>query len=424
MKKNGPTTLKIIVILILIFMNLVFASSGFSSEKGYYVAENGSDTNPGSTGRPWRTIQHAVRSTKAGDTILVRGGTYNEGEIWLRKEHGHGGRPGSFLVIKAYPGEKPIFVNGGRPFVIECDYVRIEGLQFRNGKGIAIRGGNRNGIQVVNNSFTGSGYAWGAVDSHGDNILLEGNECDIKGNTVGTQGHCYYIGNGDNITVRNNTARGMTGYGIHIFDQRRSEDPPNFERLIKGVIIEANTLSDSEQRAGIVVAAYDHARIENVIIRNNIVHDNAGGGILIREISKDIRVYNNTIYGNRGPAVFVGGDRQEVDTVAIRNNIFDISEVQERGATVYHVVADKSNPSIILENNLYWPMPLRIRNVSDSSSVVGAPGFKNTKQKDFHLEKGSAAIDKGLTLSDVPIDKEGTERPKGAGFDIGAYEYQ
>jgi parallel beta-helix repeat protein len=341
----------------------------------------------------------------------------------LRKEHGHGGRAGSFLVVKAYPGEKPIFVNGSRPFIIECNYVRIEGIQFRNGKGITIRGATRDGIHVVNNSFTGSGYAWGAVESHGDNILLEGNECDIEGSTVGTQGHCYYISQGTNIIVRNNIAKGATGYGIHIFDQRRSEDPPFLERLIRNVLVEGNVIADSEQRSGIVIAAYDHASIENVTVRNNVIFNNAYFGILVPGIAKNIKIYNNTIFGNKqGTAVYIKGKNHEVRNLRITNNIFDISSAQT--GSPFHVVSEDKNTEVIVINNLYWPKPVRLKNVVDSNPITGDPLFVSATDGDFHLKGGSAAIDKGISLEDVPEDRDGIKRPQSSAYDIGAYEYQ
>ncbi|WP_167859324.1 carbohydrate binding domain-containing protein [Paenibacillus cymbidii] len=44
----------------------------------YYVATNGSDSNPGTFDSPFRTIQHAADVTAPGDTVLIRGGTYRE----------------------------------------------------------------------------------------------------------------------------------------------------------------------------------------------------------------------------------------------------------------------------------------------------------------------------------------------------------
>ena len=41
-----------------------------------HVALEGDDQNPGTLARPMRTIQHAARSAKAGDTVLIREGFY------------------------------------------------------------------------------------------------------------------------------------------------------------------------------------------------------------------------------------------------------------------------------------------------------------------------------------------------------------
>jgi hypothetical protein len=397
--------------------------SSYRSGNYYYVAPNGSDLNNGSIDHPWATVQHGGRKARPGDTVFVRGGLYNEGEIWLRGDYGHGGAQGKLLTIKAYPSEKPVFVNGRRPFIIECDYICVEGLHFTNGKSISIRGLNRNTIQVKNNTLKGSGYAWGAMDIHGNNILIEGNECDLKGNTVGTQGHCYYISHGTNIIVRNNVAKGPTGYGIHIFDQRRSGDPLSFERLIQNVIVEGNVISDSEQRSGIVIAAYDHARIENVIVRNNVIFNNEHSGIFVPGLAENIKIYSNIIYSNKkGAAVLITGKDNEVKNVRIINNIFDNSGI--RGELPFHVVNQHGNAEVILEKNLYWPKPLRLKNVVDSNPITGDPLFINATGGDFHLKGGSAAIDEGIFLEDVPKDRDGIGRPKNSAFDIGAYEYQ
>ena len=44
----------------------------------YYVSTAGNDNNAGTLSSPWRTIQKAANTVKAGDTVQVRAGTYNE----------------------------------------------------------------------------------------------------------------------------------------------------------------------------------------------------------------------------------------------------------------------------------------------------------------------------------------------------------
>ena len=54
----------------------------------YYVATTGNDTAAGTSTAPWLTLQHGVDTIKAGDTIIVKAGTYagarigNSGAAW------------------------------------------------------------------------------------------------------------------------------------------------------------------------------------------------------------------------------------------------------------------------------------------------------------------------------------------------------
>jgi hypothetical protein len=65
-----------------------------------YVAPNGSDaTGDGSLGRPFATLARAHAASAAGDSIVVRGGTYREGGVAVTKS----------VTISAYPGEIPVF---------------------------------------------------------------------------------------------------------------------------------------------------------------------------------------------------------------------------------------------------------------------------------------------------------------------------
>jgi hypothetical protein len=58
-----------------------------------------------------------------------------------------------------------------------------------------------------------------------------------------------------------------------------------------------------------------------------------------------------------------------------------------------------------------------------SNLAVGAGVFVDAAGGDYHLLAGSAAIDAGETIAEVETDRDGVQRPQGANFDVGAYEF-
>ena len=67
----------------------------------YYVATNGSDSADGSIGSPLRTIQQAANRADAGDTVVVRAGTYRE-----TVTPAHSGTSSKPITFKPYDGER------------------------------------------------------------------------------------------------------------------------------------------------------------------------------------------------------------------------------------------------------------------------------------------------------------------------------
>jgi hypothetical protein len=76
-----------------------------------YVSVRGSDDDPGSLSRPWRTITFAASRLRPGDTLLVRGGTYLE-----RPTVAASGTAGAPITIQSYPGESAVIDSGPAGF--------------------------------------------------------------------------------------------------------------------------------------------------------------------------------------------------------------------------------------------------------------------------------------------------------------------
>ena len=80
-------------------------AAGMGGAATYYMATGGSDENPGTKEAPWATLTYAGIHLKAGDTLLIRAGEYNQYAYW-RTTTGEPGRP---ITFAAYPGERVVF---------------------------------------------------------------------------------------------------------------------------------------------------------------------------------------------------------------------------------------------------------------------------------------------------------------------------
>jgi parallel beta-helix repeat protein len=85
----------------------------------FFVATNGSDSNPGTQATPWRTIQKAVSAAPSGSTIVIRQGTYRE-SVTLG---------GKALTLQPYPHEQ-VWLKGS---VIVPDWVRDGAIWRKDG---------------------------------------------------------------------------------------------------------------------------------------------------------------------------------------------------------------------------------------------------------------------------------------------------
>lgn len=75
-------------------------------------AARGDDRNAGTIDAPWKTLGHATRRLKPGDTLYLRGGTYHE-TVSL-SQSGTAKQP---IAVAAYPGELVVIDGGLREFL-------------------------------------------------------------------------------------------------------------------------------------------------------------------------------------------------------------------------------------------------------------------------------------------------------------------
>jgi hypothetical protein len=398
--------------------------------KIYYVAPTGFDSATCSEAQPCATILNVVTTRmQPGDALLVRGGNLNDDEIWIRGVLGHSGTPAAPKIVRNYPGEVPVFNLTNRPVIVDADYITFSGFHFPNGKSLGVGGETSRGNRMINNRFRGS-IDFDALGTHGNDITIAGNDCDVASSSVGTQGHCYYISNGSNIRLLYNVGRGSPGYNIHIFDQRRQAN--DIVRVISNVLVEGNILTGSPERSGMIIAMGDEDGIGNhidgVTIRNNIFAANNFAGIAIGGNVRNVKVYHNTFYqnGRQGLTIY---DDPTISGVEVTNNLFDQTTNANCKANcswygLAHVEKGARAVNVTLSNNFYAPGPALLIGSADSAAGIGIPGFVNAAMGDFRLATGSAAIDKGMLLPSVMTDFYGQPRSVGVRPDAGAFERQ
>jgi hypothetical protein len=444
-----------ILITSLVIVGFVFTTENVHGAT-YYVAKNGNDSNPGTEAQPWVTIQKAANTMVAGDTVYVKEGTYNEQVIPQSS-----GSSGNYITYSAYPGDT-VTIDGnnitlptyetGMFVVEETNYITVSGLKIIN----AGPNDNNAGIYVDNANYVTieRNYTYNTVSSGigvwgSTNIIIDGNEVQLACNdgeqecitVAGTNifevknNHIHHGGPGTNggegICVKDGSSNGKV-YNNNVDNITRGErtgiyvDAWNKETF--NIEVYQNSVHDCA--AGISLASEDGGKLREVKVYNNIVYNNQSNGLEIgnwgnpgvspRPI-EDITFINNTVYSN-GNNEWGGGmynGNPDVKNLVIRNNIFCQNTLFQ--------IADEGNLSatnLTIDHNLIHEYTGEYEyEVRGDDYVEGDPKFVNVSGADFHLQESSPAIGKGASTDAPNEDYEGNQRPQGAGYDIGAYEY-
>ena len=386
---------------VLILVVLVLALKQSANATTYYISLQGSDSNSGTQGSPWVSLQHAIQVAGGGDTVLMRGGIYQTDEVWIRGDFGMGGSNGQYLTIRNYPGEV-VSVGGTRRVIVDgAPYVRIEGLHFRLPYNLT---GGGQAFQVVNNTFQGPQPPYGAIEFFADSGLIEGNVIEITGGG-NTQDHAIYLHAGHNNVIRDNVLSGQSGYGIHAYDAVASGGN-EASHGYANIVIEGNVVGNSQLRSGIIIAP-DGIEARSVVVRKNIIANNAQGGLVLNyEKLRDIEVYNNVFYNNGEYGI--GIYSSDIDSVEIINNAFSAHPSGD------HIYNNSNITHFTVTHNLYYQPQSVGFGTNDLHPVFGNPMFIDPAGLDFHLLPNSPAIDAGIFVG-LPF--------VGAAPDLGAFEY-
>lgn len=264
--------------LLLIAGMTLAAAGGNAVAATYYVAPGGSDANPGSFDRPFKTFNSAARKLVPGDTLYARGGTYVE-RVVIRKS----GTAVAPLAIRAYPGETPVIdgqnrlaANWSNLVALTGTYIEFSGFEVKNGLGQGINlMGPHNTVSRCNVHH----HAARGIIAAGDYSLVENSA--IWWNAT------------DNCRLSTcpptKTPNGGWGSGLSA-----AKDPVN--GLTQHAVLRGNTVFNNWGE-GLSTFQADDTTLEG-----NVVYDNWAANLYVSDAT-NAWVSGNLIYFSANPAV-------------------------------------------------------------------------------------------------------------------------
>jgi hypothetical protein len=209
-----------------------------------YVSTKGSDSNPGTIGAPWLTIQHAANSVSAGATVYVFGGVYNESVNFPAS-----GTTSAPITFESYPGQTAVIDGTG----VSC-CTSNPPSSGNDTQGL---------INIVNQSY----------------LVLAGFEIRdfTTSNPAYTPAGVWITGSGTGIQLLNNLLHNITtsseengnAFGIAVYGTSQT---PISHLVISGNEVYSLKTGNSE-------SVNVDGNVTNFAITNNLVHDNDNIGI-------------------------------------------------------------------------------------------------------------------------------------------------
>jgi hypothetical protein len=359
----------------------------------YYVSTFGNDsTGDGSSGAPWRTIQHAQTKAAAGDTVLVHGGVYNE-HVTLSTS----GTANGYITFQSFPGEVAAVDGTGLDIpqnmwglftFNSVSYVIVQGFEIRNYTTASVKQvpigvfivGAGEGDQLVNNyvhnitttapanptncasdAFGITVYGTQAPDAI-DGLAISGNE--VANNLTGCSETLSLDGNVTHFAVVSNLVHDDNNIGIGAIGFERVSKDPAYDQARDGAII-GNTVynitSYGNPDYGKQYAA-DGIYVDggtNIVIDRNRIHNVDLGIELASEhkgkTSSYIVARNNIVYDGNSAGISIGGyaaSKGGTDHCTVVGNTAYGNDTQNTGSGEFQIQFNATNN--VVENNIFY----------------------------------------------------------------------
>ncbi len=382
------------------------------SNSSFYVSKAGDDSNPGTQTAPWRTIQHAADVVRAGSTVNVRGGIYEE-RVNIKAS---GNATEGYITFRSYPGETAILdaehlAPDGRSGLLTIQnksYIRIEGFEIRNYRtanrrltplGISVMGAGshiellKNNVHHIEQTFNGRdapgrGANGFGIAVYGTDAKTPISELVIDGNEVhhlktGSSESLVVNGNVTNFRITHNVVHDNNNIGIDVIGFERTAPDPAVDQARDGVVsgnLVYNITSrgnpaygNDENSDGIYVDG--GARI---LIEQNIIHD-VDFGIELASEHKDratsyITARNNLIYRCHTAGVSIGGyapERGHTEHSTVVNNTLYDNDTSGTGSGEFQMQWNMEDDAF--ENNIVYAGSRCLMSVNKSRFETNPP---------------------------------------------------
>ena len=371
------------------------------------MATNGSDSNNGSEGSPWRTLSHANQQLTPGDTLYIRGGTYTE---HLNSDFTASGTADNRITISGYPGETVVFDgNNQSSFLYRvptgASYITLKDFEITNYSASAIflwsdvpkQGWIFDGLNIYDSGLVNNGQHTGGIDfAYASDMTIRNCRFDNIGWNLWNHHAIYMQAHTTDIKIYNN----------HV----------------------------SNMRFGGAVHGWHYPNSNNVQVYNNIFTDNIWG-VILADGSENVEIYNNTLVNN-DYGIDLGQSGYDVTwgvkNVTIKNNVtysgsgetglrvgsFNINDV-----TIDYNLWYASDSTPFVWNSSNWSLTqLRSNTPHGDNGIQADPQFVNLGGRDYRLSSSSPGINSGASLPSISVDYDGVTRPQGPAYDMGAYE--
>jgi hypothetical protein len=396
-----------------VFLILACVSTAFAQPNtSFYVATTGNDSNPGTQSAPWRTVQHAADTARAGSTVNVRAGIYEE----LVSINASGNASDGFITLRSYPGETAVldathFAPSGRQAVLTIhnqSYIRIEGFEIRNFRtavhrlsplGISVMGSGshiellKNNVHHIEQTFDGRdapgrGDNGFGIAVYGTDAKMPITDLIIDGNEVhhlktGSSESLVVNGNVTNFRITHNVVHDNNNIGIDVIGFERTAPDPAVDQARDGVV-SGNLVYNIHSRGN---PAYQNEENSDgiyvdggtrILIEQNVIHDDDFGIELASE-HKDratsyITARNNLIYHCHTAGVSIGGyapERGHTDHSTVVNNTLYENDTSGTGSGEFQMQWNMAGN--IFANNIVYAGPRCLISINKSQLDKGQP---------------------------------------------------